>query len=113
VYLRYQPLRVFMTITLVALMIGLIPWVRFMYFYLSPPHGPTGHTQSLILGTIFLVFAMITFVLGLISDLLQTNRQLMEQTLIHLRRLESGQPIAWLEPSPPSNTDTDTRTPTD
>lgn len=113
VYLRYQPLRVFMTITLIASLIGLIPWVRFMYFYLSPPHGSTGHTQSLILGTIFLVFAMFTFVLGLISDLLQTNRQLMEQTLIHLRRLESGQPIAWLETPPPTQPDAPPRTPTD
>jgi len=85
-YAMYQPLRVFFLIGLVLGVIGVLPIVRFLYLY-SIGDG-AGHVQSLILGGILLMMAFLSCLVGLVADLINFNRQLVEMTLERVRRLE-------------------------
>ncbi|MGB8273749.1 MAG: glycosyltransferase family 2 protein [Alphaproteobacteria bacterium] len=85
-YAMYYPLRVFFFIGLGLVVIGLVPVLRFVYFY-GIGQGE-GHLQSLILGGALLVIGFVTFLIGLVADLIGFNRQLLEMTLEKVRRIE-------------------------
>ncbi len=79
-YVMYKPRTVFTAFGLVFLIAGLIPFVRFGILFLSDSH-PGGHIQSLIVGTILLIGAALSVVLGVLADLIRVNRILLEETL--------------------------------
>lgn len=85
-YAMYQPLRVFVFIGIVLSIIGILPILRFLYFYLGGEGA--GHIQSLILGGTFTILGFIAFLMGILADLQNFNRQLIEQTLEKVRRIE-------------------------
>ncbi|WJG10466.1 glycosyltransferase family 2 protein [Aliiglaciecola sp. LCG003] len=85
-YTMYQPLKVFFFISLILTTLGLIPIIRFMYFYFTGDGG--GHIQSLIIGGTLTVLGFITFLIALLADLINFNRHLVEQTLEKVRRME-------------------------
>ena len=88
IYAVYEPFKVFTIIgaTLIAgaTAIGL----RFLYFYLAS--GGAGHVQSLILAAALLIIGFLTMQIGMLADLIGRNRQLSEDVLLRLRRLELG-----------------------
>ena len=86
VYAMYNPLRVFVAIGGVALLIGLAPMVRFLWFYLDGKGS--GHVQSLVIGGALLVLGFLTILLGALADLIARNRLLLEQALERLRMVE-------------------------
>ncbi len=67
-------------------MIGLLPIVRFLYFWATGDGD--GHVQSLVLGGSLLVLGVVTGLLGVLADQIGTNRKLLEEALFALRRLE-------------------------
>ena len=71
---------------LVLSLLGAIPILRFLYFYLSGEGD--GHIQSLILGGTFTILGFVSFLIALLADLMNFNRQLIEQTLEKVRRIE-------------------------
>tara|TARA_Y100000310_G_scaffold341989_1_gene443224 strand:- start:4195 stop:5181 length:987 start_codon:yes stop_codon:yes gene_type:complete len=85
-YTMYQPLRVFVLLGALITLIGLIPIVRFLVFYIMGDGD--GHIQSLILGGVLTLLGIITFLIAIIADLINFNRQLIEQTLEKVRRME-------------------------
>ena len=86
-YTTYNPLHVFGGVGLGLVFIGLLPMLRFVWFAL---HGDTaGHIQSLVIGGSVLILGAITFLLGILADLISANRKLAEATLEKLRRLEA------------------------
>lgn len=85
-YTMYQPLRVFVLLGALITLIGLIPIVRFLIFYMMGDGD--GHIQSLILGGVLTLLGIITFLIAIIADLINFNRQLIEQTLEKVRRME-------------------------
>jgi glycosyltransferase involved in cell wall biosynthesis len=87
-YTMYRPLRVFTLIGLAIALIGAIPIVRFLYFYFFV--NGTGKIQSLIIGSALLTIGTLTFLMGMVADLLSQNRQLTEMTLEKVRRLEQA-----------------------
>lgn len=87
-YSMYQPLRVFAALGLLVALIGLIPMVRFLYYFLFV--SGTGKIQSLVIGSALLTIGILTFFLGLLADLLNHNRALIEITLEKTRRLEAA-----------------------
>ena len=97
-YAMYQPLRVFTLIGLIMAIIGTIPMVRFLYFYFVG--SGAGKIQSLIVGSALLTIGTLTFVMGLMADLLNHNRQLIEMTLEKVRKLEDAARAAEAEDSP-------------
>jgi len=95
-YAMYQPLKVFFYIGTVLSLCGLVPILRFLFFYFQGLGE--GHVQSLVLGGAVLsmgfiagaVLSMgfIAYLVGLVADLISYNRQLVEMTLERVRRAE-------------------------
>jgi glycosyltransferase involved in cell wall biosynthesis len=86
VFVLYKPLRFFSAIGALLLLPGVLLGLRFLYNYLV--HGGTGQVQSLILSAILIVSAMIVFVAGVLSDLIASNRVLLEELRMRQLRLE-------------------------
>lgn len=85
-YAMYQPLKVFFFIGLTLSILGAIPILRFLYFYFTGDGD--GHLQSLVLGGVLTILGFISFLIALLADLMNFNRQLIEQTLEKVRRIE-------------------------
>jgi glycosyltransferase involved in cell wall biosynthesis len=90
-YAMYRPLHVMTLIGSVIAAIGAIPTLRFLYYYFFL--SGHGKVQSLIIGTALLTIGAVTFVLGIVADLIASNRRLLEITLEKVRRLENGDSI--------------------
>ena len=88
-YAMFQPLKVFFYLGLLLSVSGVIPITRFLYFYMSGDGA--GHLQSLVLGGVLLMMGFITFMIGLVADLISFNRQLLEMTLERVKILEFRQ----------------------
>jgi len=85
-YAMYKPLRVFFYIGCTLFLIGIIPVLRFLYYYIIGQGD--GHIQSLVLGSVFLSMGFIACLVGLLADLISHNRQLIEMTLERVKREE-------------------------
>src|SRR6185369_7342350 len=64
--------------------LGLVPFVRYSVLVAMGEGG--GHLQSLLLGAVLLIVSFLCVILGVISDLIRTNRILIEATLEHTKR---------------------------
>ena len=88
VFLIYRPLVIFLYTGSVFLLAGLITGLRFLYFYLT--NGGEGHVQSVIFGSLCITLGMLLFMMGLIAELIATNRKLLEQVDLRLQHIELG-----------------------
>jgi len=84
-YVMYRPYIAFNTRGTVMVVLGLIPFLRYMYFALQSEHG--SHIQSLLVGSILLIGAFLAFVMGILADLIRINRILLEDTLEHTKAM--------------------------
>lgn len=80
-FLMYRPYVFFGTLGCILLLLGLFPFVRFMYFFAQGEGG--GHLQSMIGGSVLMIASFIAFTLGVVADLIRINRILIEQSLEH------------------------------
>lgn len=78
-YIMFKPFSVFATIGTSLFLLGLIPFIRYAILMLSNDNG--GHLQSLIIGVVLLISSVLAFALGILADLLRTNRILLEDSL--------------------------------
>ncbi|MSU76108.1 glycosyltransferase family 2 protein [Patescibacteria group bacterium] len=86
-YLMYKPYAIFITLGIALLLLGLIPFGRYLWLLSTDP-TPGGHLQSLILGSVLLVGSFLSFIMGVISDLIRTTRILQEDELERLKRIQ-------------------------
>ena len=86
VFTLYNFLRIFVTAGLFLLIGGLIPLVRFIYYF-TIGQGQ-GHIQSLIIGTMLVLLGFITLVIALLASAIDWNRQLLEDVLYRLKKIE-------------------------
>jgi hypothetical protein len=84
IFLMYEALRVFLTLGSLPAAAGLLLLARFGYFYALGEGG--GHIQSLIVASILILLGFLTFLLGLLADLIARNRRLEEDIRYHVRR---------------------------
>ena len=87
-YATYNPLRTFALIGLIISLAGMVPIVRFLWFWIQGDGD--GHVQSLVLGGALLILGTLTVIMSLLADMIGTNRKLIEKTLAHVRRLEES-----------------------
>ncbi len=87
-YTTYRPLRAFVTVGALIVLAGAALGLRFVYFYWQG--GGAGHIQSLILAAVLLVVGFQVGLIGLVADLIGSNRKILEEVLYRLRRLEGG-----------------------
>jgi hypothetical protein len=88
-YTLYRPLRVFTTLGAISLLAGILLGLRFLYFSLVGLGS--GNVQSLILAAILSIVGVQTMLIGLLADLVSSNRKIIEEVLYRLRRIEAGQ----------------------
>jgi glycosyltransferase involved in cell wall biosynthesis len=88
IYTLYEPLKIFSYIGALIFAVGLIIGLRFIYFYLF--YSGSGHIQSLILAAVLLIVGFQVFIMALLADLISFNRQLLENVLYRLRKMESN-----------------------
>lgn len=94
-YTMYRPLRFFLSVGSIFLVVGAALGVRFLYFYFMGQGG--GHVQSLILTAILLIVGFQVMLIGLVADLIAGNRKLNEEVLYRLRRAEADDTTATTE----------------
>jgi len=86
-YFIYRPLSAFLTLGLAMTALGLVPILRFVWFY-AMGEGE-GHVQSLVIGSLFVSVGYVTAVIAFLSDAIATNRRLTEECLERLRKIDA------------------------
>jgi glycosyltransferase involved in cell wall biosynthesis len=86
IYAQYEPLRVFWSLSLVIGLAAVGVWIRFAVAY-AEGNGK-GHVQSLILGAVLFIAAVVLWALGVIGDLLAAQRVMTQRTFERVRRIE-------------------------
>ena len=85
-YVMFKPHVVFLTLALLFFLGAMIPFGRFLVLTWVGTAGD--HIQSLILGSALLVGSLLSIALLVISDLLKTNRTLMEDALERIKLIQ-------------------------
>ncbi len=84
-YIMYRPYVIFASLSLFFAVLGIIPFLRYVYFALQHEQG--AHLQSLLLGSVLLIASFLSMMLGVLADLTRTNRILIENSLEHLKEI--------------------------
>lgn len=88
-YMMYKPLRCFTFLASIPTVIGIGIGMRFLIYMVNGRAG--GHVQSLILGCTLIVIGFLTFMIGLVADVIAANRRILQDTQYHTRRMEYEQ----------------------
>ena len=86
IYIMFRPHLIFTTLGIIFLLAGIAPFVRYAFYFFAGEGN--GHLQSLIFGSSMLVGSLLSFALLVISDLLQTNRILLEDQLERIKEIQ-------------------------
>lgn len=89
IFIVYRPLRFFLSMSVVPLLLGLGLGVRFLVYYFQGDGG--GHIQSLILAAVLLLVSFQTMLLAILADLQSVNRRLLEDLQQRERARRSGE----------------------
>jgi len=87
VFVIYRPLALFFYVGSTFMLVGTVVGVRFMYHFFH--RGGAGHIQSVIFGSMCLTMGMLFYMMGIIADLVATNRKLSEKILLQLRQMKN------------------------
>jgi glycosyltransferase involved in cell wall biosynthesis len=101
-YVMFKPHAVFLTLAVLFFIGGAIPITRFLVLTWMGVAGD--HIQSLVLGSALLVGALLSIALLVISDMLRTNRTLVEDALERIKLLQYA-PERQLDPNQVSAAD--------
>lgn len=86
-FAMYRALKVFTWSSIFLVLAGLALGIRFLFFYFQGMGG--GHIQSLILTAVLLIIGFLTFLIGLLADLVSFNRKILEEILYRERRRDA------------------------
>jgi glycosyltransferase involved in cell wall biosynthesis len=87
-YIMYKPYVIFSALAVLFGVLGLTPFVRFAILQLD--NNPGSHLQSLLVGAVLLIMSFLSVIIGIISDLIRTNRMLIEDSLEHTKKMRFG-----------------------
>ncbi len=82
--MMYKPLYCFTFVAAVPSTIGFLIGIRFVIYYFTG--RGSGHIQSLILACTLLIIGFMTFVIGMLADVISANRKILEDIQYHQRR---------------------------
>ncbi|MCW3039690.1 MAG: glycosyltransferase family 2 protein [Solirubrobacterales bacterium] len=86
IYAQYEPLRVFFALATTLFVLSLIPFTRFVVAYATGEGA--GHVQSLIFGAVLFNSAVVLFAIGILGDLLASQRIMSQRIFERVRRIE-------------------------
>lgn len=87
--MMYKPLYCFTLVASVPSVIGVLIGIRFLIYYFTGRGN--GHTQSLLLACTLIIIGFITFVIGMLADVISANRKILEDIQYHTKRMEYGE----------------------
>jgi glycosyltransferase involved in cell wall biosynthesis len=90
VFAMYNPLRLFLVIGAWLEALGILLVARFAWFYFQG--AGSGKVQSLILAAVLIICGALVALVGVMADLIQFNRRLLEDILERVKRLEFNKP---------------------
>ena len=90
VFVIYKPLKFFSFFGVAFSAVGLVAGIRYLWYFFAG--AGTGHVQSVILCALSLIMGTLFFMMGVLGDLIATNRKLLERVNIRLRHLEDRAP---------------------
>jgi hypothetical protein len=96
VYAFYEPLRTFSYLSIPFLLTGGGLWLRFLINFLVSADA-NRYIQSVTIGTGLLVVGVLIFIFGILADIAGKHRQLTQETLYRLKKLELTQPSASID----------------
>lgn len=85
-YVMYKPLRFFVGLGSIPLIIGVVLGVRFIIFMAMGVAG--GHVHSLILCSLLIMVGIMIMVLGVLADTIAANRKIIEDVQKRVRRMD-------------------------
>ena len=85
-YIMYRPLRFFVTLGVIPLIIGIGLGIRYIIYIATG--SAEGHIQSLILCSILIILSALICVVGLLADVIAANRKILEDVQYHIRRVD-------------------------
>ncbi len=88
VYSSYRAIKIFAPLGLLTTSIGFFLGVRFLFIYFFTPATRELHVQSLILAAILLLAGFQMILTGIVADLINSNRSILEDISYRLRRVE-------------------------
>lgn len=88
VVIIYKPLKLFVWAGAVLGGIGALAGLRFLYHYFSG--NGDGHIQSVIFASLCILLGALLWMLGIIAELISTNRKLLERINWRMQRLEDS-----------------------
>ena len=83
-YMMYKPLKCFSLLAVPPIGVGVLIGLRFLYFMATGSSG--GHIQSLILACTLIIIGFLTFMIGLVADVVASNRKIIQDTQYHSRK---------------------------
>jgi glycosyltransferase involved in cell wall biosynthesis len=89
-YAMFRAYTVFLLAGGFFILVGSLPYLRFLWWVATRSPQVSGHVQSLVIGGVLVLFGIVLVVLGVLADLLSVNRKLIEDVLLRLKRLEYG-----------------------
>ncbi len=85
-FLMYKPLSFFMGLGTIPVIGGVALGIRFIVYAVGG--SGAGHIQSLILASMLIIIGVLVWVLGLMGDIIASNRKLLEDIQYHVRKLD-------------------------
>ena len=85
-FMMYRPMKFFMTIGIIFVLLGTAIGGRFLYFYYTG--AGAGHTQSLILASMMIIIGVQSAIVGLQGDIIAANRKLLEDIQYRVKCIE-------------------------
>ena len=85
-FVLYEPLRTFAYLSVPFLLFGSALWIRYLVLAVMGQAGEGAHVSSVVAGAVSILVALLLCSLGLIGELLATNRRIIEQTLYYTKR---------------------------
>ena len=86
--MMYKPLYCFAWLAGIFGVAGVAIGIRFLVYYFAGLG--TGHIQSLILASMFIIIAVMCGVIGLLGDVIAANRKLLEDIQFEIRKMDYG-----------------------
>lgn len=83
-YMMYKPLKCFTYLAIPPVVFGVAIGVRFLIYYVQGTGS--GHVQSLILACTMVIIGFLTFMIGLLADVLAANRKILQETQYQVRK---------------------------
>jgi glycosyltransferase involved in cell wall biosynthesis len=85
-FVLFEPLKTFMALGLPFVLLGVALWTRFLVLLIAGEATRGSNVQSIVVGAVAIMMALLLWSMGLVGELLATNRRLSEESLYWIKK---------------------------